>query len=283
MQAIRSFLPLALLPIALPFTACSPTPIAPSAPIIAAPPTAAGIQLSAGQKAAIGRKIWQNESGGTIKGLTHWNDGEEFPSLGIGHFIWYPKGFNGRWTETFPEFIRFAQGRGVKTIPAVASSPDCPWNSKASFHADFEKPRLKGLRNWLAANVALQTEFIMYKSRAALPKVLGAAPAADRSRIEDNYNKVGSTPNGVYALIDYVNFKGDGTNPTERYKGQGWGLLWVLQEMKNVPTGQAAAKEFGEAAIRRLNLRITNSPQARGESRWRAGWTNRCKGYAKPL
>jgi hypothetical protein len=278
MQAIRS-----LLLLALPLAGCSPAPSAPPAPpITAAAPSPPGVSLSASQKAAIGRKIWQNESGGTVKGLTHWNDGEEFPSIGIGHFIWYPKGFNGRWTETWPEFVRFAQGRGAK-LPAVASAPDCPWNSKAAFYADFEGARLAGLRKWLSSNVPLQTEFIMYKSRAALPKVLAGAPAAERPRIEANYNKVGSTPNGVYALIDYVNFKGDGTNPTERYKGQGWGLLWVLREMKNVPAGPAAATEFGEAAIRRLNLRITNSPSARGESRWRAGWTNRCKGYGKPL
>ena len=29
-------------------------------------------------------------------------------------------------------------------------------------------------------------------------------------------------------MIDYVNFKGDGLKPTERYKGEGWGLLQVL-------------------------------------------------------
>lgn len=277
MQAIR-----ALLLLSLPLAACAPTPPS-SPPIHAAAPAAAGINLSASQKATIGRKVWQNESGGTIKGLTHWNDGEEFPSLGIGHFIWYPKGFNGRWTETWPEFVRFAQSRGARDIPAVALSPYCPWNSKKAFYAAFDGPQLTGLRNWLATNVPLQTEFIMYKSRAALPKVLSAAPAAERPRIEANYNKVASTPNGIYALIDYVNFKGDGTNPTERYNNQGWGLLWVLREMRDVPTGQAAAREFGDAATRCLDRRIANSPPARGESRWKVGWTNRCKAYANPL
>ena len=30
-------------------------------------------------------------AGGTISGLTSWNVGENFASLGIGHFIWYRK------------------------------------------------------------------------------------------------------------------------------------------------------------------------------------------------
>ena len=202
--------------------------------------------------------------------------------MGIGHFIWYPKGFHGRWTESFPEFVRYARSKGAQP-PAVASLPDCPWNSRASFLANSNSPKLTGLRNWLAANITMQTEFIAFKSRAALPKVLQAAPANQRDRIQANYNRVATTPNGIYALVDYVNFKGDGTNPKERYGAQGWGLMWVLMEMKNVPSGQAAAREFGAAAKRRLDLRIRNSPPARGESRWRAGWHNRCDSYGRPL
>ena len=110
-----------------------------------------------------------------------------------------------------------------------------------------------------------------------------AAPTADRARIQANYDKVASTPNGIYALVDYVNFKGDGTNKSETYNGQGWGLMWVLREMKSVGSGQAAAREFAAAAKRRLDVRIANSPKSRGESRWRAGWHNRCNTYAQAL
>ena len=272
----------ALFPLAL--SACGPTSQADAEPPQAPTATrAAGVSLTAAQKARIGQKIWHNESGGTVKGLTHWNEGEEFPSLGIGHFIWYPKGFQGRWTETFPEFIRFAKSRGVQNVPAVAGLPDCPWNSKAAFYQDFDGTRLAGLRTWLSKTIPLQTEFIMYKSRAALPEALAAAPAGDRTRIQQNYNKVATTPQGIYALIDYVNFKGSGTNPTERYAGQGWGLMWVLREMQEVSAGSAAAVEFGNAAKRCLDRRISNSPPERGESRWRAGWHKRCEGYGKPL
>lgn len=264
---------------------CAPHPgsgTAAAPPAISMAPAGAG--LSAAQKNRIGRKIWQNESGGRIAGLTHWNDGEEFPSMGIGHFIWYPRGFNGRWTESFPLFIRYARQRGKKDIPAwVLSSPHCPWSNKAAFQRDFNGAKLTALRKWLANNVSLQTDYIIATSRQALAKMTAAAPASQRARVRANYHKVSATPNGTYALIDYVNFKGDGTNAGERYNGQGWGLMWVLMEMRDVPAGQPAAREFAAAAKRCLDRRVRNSPPARGEKRWTSGWHNRCDTYARSL
>ena len=268
-------------------TACSPAPSSspPTTPVRSEPSARpASTDLSPAAKQKIGYKIWQNESGGKINGLTHWNDGEEFPSMGIGHFIWYPQGFQGRWTESFPRFIRYAQQRGSRDIPAwITSSPHCPWPNKLSFQGDFNGSKLISLRNWLANNISLQTDYIIATSRQALPKIMAAAPASQQARIRANYYKVSTTSNGTYALIDYVNFKGDGTNPTEHYKGQGWGLMWVLMEMQNVPSGQAAATEFAAAAKRCLDRRVRNSPPARGEKRWTLGWHNRCNTYAKPL
>lgn len=248
----------------------------------ASPAAPASARLSAAQKAAIGKKIWLNECAGTVAGLTTWNTGEEFPSLGIGHFIWYPDGFKGRFTESWPQFIAYAKQNGA-TPPAVALERHSPWTSKAEFQKDFDGPRLTTLRKWLSGNVALQTDFIITRSLAALPKILAAAPASEKARIEANYRKVSTTPQGMYALIDYVNFKGDGTLVTERYNGQGWGLLQVLGAMKEVPSGAPAAVEFAAAAKRMLTRRIGNSPPTRGEKRWEQGWHNRCDTYARPL
>jgi hypothetical protein len=239
-------------------------------------------ELSASQKSAIGGKIWQNECAGSLSGLTSWNGGEEFPSLGIGHFIWYPAGFKGRFEESWPQFAAFAKKAGANP-PPVALERHSPWKSKAEFQRDFNGPRLTSLRKWLAANVALQTDFIIARSRAALPKILAAAPRSERARIEANYHKVATTPQGNYALIDYVNFNGEGTKVEERYNGRGWGLLQVLGEMKDAPAGTAAAREFAAAAKRVLSRRIANSPPARGEKRWEEGWHNRCATYARPL
>jgi hypothetical protein len=241
-----------------------------------------GLSLTSAQKAAIGKKIWQNECAGTVAGLTTWNTGEEFPSLGIGHFIWYPEGFNGRFNETWPQFVVFAKARGA-TPPAVGLQRHSPWRTKEQFTREFNSAEMKGLREWLSKNVEVQTDFIIARSRAALPKMLEAAPASERERIRVNYQKVSTTPQGTYALIDYVNFKGEGIVLTERYQGRGWGLLQVLGEMKDVPSGPPAAREFAEASKRALSRRITLSPQERGEKRWEAGWHNRCDTYGRPL
>lgn len=238
--------------------------------------------LSGAQKNLIGRKIWQNECAGTVAGLTTWNAGEEFPSLGIGHFIWYPAGFQGKYEESWPSFAAFAKSRGAE-MPAVGLMKDSPWRTKGEFEKNITGPQMTTLRKWLASHVDLQTDFIYMRSRAALPKILQAAPASERRRIEANYHKVSTTPQGVYALIDYVNFKGEGVSASERYKGYGWGLLQVLGGMREVSSGAAAAIEFSASAKRVLSRRIANSPVERGEKRWQEGWHNRCDTYAKAM
>ena len=62
----------------------------------------------------LGKRIWQNECAGSVQGLVSWNAGEAFPSLGIGHFIWYPAGVNEAFDESFPTFVRYARARGVQ-------------------------------------------------------------------------------------------------------------------------------------------------------------------------
>src|SRR5947199_5430065 len=88
------------------------------------------IKLSPVETRRIGNKIWQNECGGTVSGLTSWNAGENFASLGIGHFIWYPKGVRGPFEESFPKFVEFAVARGTKLPAGVSQKDPCPWNSR---------------------------------------------------------------------------------------------------------------------------------------------------------
>ena len=180
--------------------------------------------LSARQKAAIGRQVWQNECAGSVTGLTSWNGGEEFPSLGIGHFIWYPAGFNGRFTESWPAFVAYARRQGAEP-PAVALERHCPWPTKAEFQKDFNGPRLSGLRAWLADHVALQTDFIITRSREALPKILAAAPASERSRIEANYHKVAAAATEFAASAKRVLSRRIANSPPARGEKrwlQGW-------------------------------------------------------------
>ncbi|MFM7182104.1 MAG: hypothetical protein ACKO2G_11660 [Verrucomicrobiales bacterium] len=248
-----------------------------------APAMAAAPGLSAQQKEKIGRRIWQNECAGTIDGLTTWNDGENFPSMGIGHTIWYPAGINERFQETFPQLVRYMMDHGVRVPPWVVPPADCPWPNKKAFLADFQSPKMKELRAWLSSTISVQTDYLIGRQQAALPKMLAACSPADQARVRAQFAALSATPEGMFCLIDYVNFKGEGIRPEERYNGHGWGLLQVLQEMRGQPRGQAAVKEFSLSSDRVLARRIANSPPARGEERWRAGWHNRCMRYQQAL
>jgi hypothetical protein len=66
----------------------------------------AAVSLSQTQLQRVGQRIWQNECAGTVAGLTSWNAGEDFASLGIGHFIWYPAGKRGPFEESFPGLVQ---------------------------------------------------------------------------------------------------------------------------------------------------------------------------------
>ena len=230
----------------------------------------------------IGRKIWQNECAGTIAGLTSWNAGENFASLGIGHFIWYPKGVRGPFEESFPGYASFAAARGAK-LPEVISAnrnSGCPWSSRTQFLAASASPPMKELRSFLADSIDTQTDFLVRRLKQALPKMLADAPAGDRENVRRQFERAASTPQGCYALVDYVNFKGEGLLDTERYHGRGWGLFQVLQAMHGIENGRAAAKEFATSASRVLKERVQNSPPERKEARWLAGWLQRVNSYA---
>lgn len=223
---------------------------------------------------SLGRRIWQNECAGSVSGLVSWNAGEAFPSLGIGHFIWYPAGISAPFDESFPRFVAFARARGVQ-VPAFFNG-SAPWPNKRAFEAD-RSGKADAMRRWLASHVAVQTDFIIARSQAALPRLL--QHSSQPQTVQARYRALAATTQGMYCLVDYVNFKGEGIKPSERYQGQGWGLLQVLEEMRGVPQGSAATAEFSRAAEAVMRRRVANAPAARGEQRWLPGWVNRCRSY----
>lgn len=236
-----------------------------------------GVSLSSKEAAAVGRKVWQNECSGTVEGLTSWNTGENFASLGIGHFIWYPAGLNGPFKESFPALVDFLQAGGVRLPSWLTADLDCPWRSREEFRADFNGPRLTELRRLLADTVPQQTQFLIKRLDQSLGEMAKAA-ATSREKVERQFARVAATPQGVYSLIDYVNFKGEGVLATERYKGEGWGLLQVLEQMKG--DGEAVA-DFSRSASEVLSRRVRNAPPERKEERWLPGWRNRVAAYAQ--
>lgn len=240
---------------------------------------ASGATLSSEQIDRVGRRIWQNECGGTVAGLTSWNAGEGFASLGIGHFIWYPEGQSGPFEESFPPLAAFLAAKGHAVPGWMRGS--CPWPAKTAFDADKNGARQQELRAVLGRTVREQTEFIMQRMERALPKML--AQSRDPAGVSSHFNLLKQTPEGMFCLIDYVNFKGEGTSAKERYRGEGWGLLQVLEGMGQQKAVWHEPGVFAESAKRVLSRRVANSPPERGEKRWLSGWHNRCDGYKKPL
>ena len=226
----------------------------------------------------IGHKIWQNECNGTLSGLTSWNSGENFASLGIGHFIWYPEGERGPFEESFPKLLAFLKRRGTR-LPSFLEnvSQPCPWKNRAEFLRAQDTAQMKELRRFLADTIDGQSAFLVARLTDSLPRMLEEATAPDRERVRQNFEALLQRSKGCYALVDYVNFKGEGVLHSERYDGRGWGLLQVLQEMKT--NGQAPETEFAHAAATVLQRRVANSPPARNEQRWLAGWLKRVNSY----
>jgi hypothetical protein len=239
--------------------------------------SAQSIQLTDSQAQSVGRRLWQNESGGSIAGLTAWNAGEDFASLGIGHFIWYPVGKRGPFEESFPPLVAFLRSSGISIPGWLAAANGCPWATRSEFLGAMKSPKMEELRGLLARTIASQARFAANRLEQALPKMLAAVPAEKRALVQHYFGRIAAQPNGVYALVDYVNFKGEGTLVTERYKGEGWGLLQVLETMGEGP----ALQEFSRAADKVLTRRVQNSPPERGEQRWLAGWRSRVRSYAE--
>jgi hypothetical protein len=214
-----------------------------------------------------------------------WAPGEGHASLGIGHVIWYPAGRRGPYHESFLDLLAFLDRQGVALPawldPARDPAPPCPWPDRAAVLAAADDPRMIELRDLLAATVPEQTTYLIERLRLALPTIVAAAVAPDL--VEQRLGRLLRAPNGapspegLYALVDYVNFKGEGTAPGERYQGEGWGLLQVLLAMADGP-GEARAA-FAEAADAVLTRRVALAPAERDEARWLAGWRVRIASY----
>lgn len=239
--------------------------------------------ISRSELNAIGEKIFKNEAAGKKENLVYWNEGENFPSLGIGHFIWYKQGEPGIFEESFPQLVEFLKSKNVKLPKIMAENKYSPWKDRQELinlkTKKIPDTDIEELTNFLYENKDLQIMFIFKRLESSLEKML--AVSNDRENVRKQFYRVASSPNGLYPLIDYVNFKGEGTNPKERYNGQGWGLLQVLENMKGTETGKSALTEFSNSAKFVLQRRVNNSDPSKNEKKWLQGWLNRCNTYAE--
>ncbi len=230
----------------------------------------------------IGIKIWYNECNGKISGLTSWNDGEKFASLGIGHFNWYPNNHPDSTKDGFPQLIKYMERSGM-TVPNWLQGenvPACPWHNRDEFLAAQKSQKMLELRQFLVDTIPLQAQFMAYRLVSALPKLITTAPYEDKEFIFYQFSTLSSTPQGLYALIDYVNFKGEGTS--SKRKTTGWGLLQVVQGMRFAPYTFDSMQAFVWSANRVLTERVRRASPTSHEQKWLAGWRKRLSTYLGP-
>lgn len=234
------------------------------------------IVVSPAELQAIAQKIYQNECGGKYENLVTWNRGEAFPSLGIGHFIWFPKNVQAPFVETFPALIDYLQQKKASVPNWLKTLTDAPWPSRTVFMRYNNSHQIQQLRAFLADTMPLQMAFIVDRLNHALPRIVCTAEPTHRRKVWHNFYAVAQTPGGFYPLIDYINFKGEGIAEQERYHGQGWGLLQVLTEMSSHTDPKIA---FVKAATLVLERRVRNAPKEKREDRWLKGWKKRLATY----
>lgn len=248
--------------------------------IICARVQAIEVSLTSEQFKSVGNLLWQRECNKSVLGLTSWNKGETFPSLGIGHFIWYPSGQAALYKETFPSLISFLHEHKIK-IPlwlSQAIKTGCPWSGRESFLADLYSKRMIELRSLLQSTIDLQAQFVVKRFLISRDALMDAVAPEQRQHIAQQFDRMVQTVQGIFALIDYVHFKGEGIQITERYAGKGWGLLQVLEQMHGT-SKESAVSDFIKEAKKILQQRVMLSPPEKGEKRWLAGWINRVESY----
>lgn len=232
----------------------------------------------------VGIIIWFNESGGSVMGLTEWNDGEDFASLGIGHFVWHPYSNKSRasFDSGFPSLIRYIEKHGSVRVPTwLRGNLYCPWNSRREFMQARNTPRMTELRNFLQQTIPLQAECMVRHLEEVFPELLASTPPEDRSLIYNNFYTLARTPAGIYALVDFLNFKGAGVSDSRRNYEVGTGLLHVLKGMKSAPRGSTPLQAYVWSAKKALMRRVEQAPSHAHHERWLAGWFNRVNTYLK--
>lgn len=239
------------------------------------------LNISKYELTKIGEKIFYNEANSKKEKLVWWNYGEAFPSLGIGHFIWYPEGYNGPFDESLPKLREYYIQKGIKLPKILSNNKYSPWKNRNEMESKRDTAEFKELTDFFYNTKDTQIAYI-YSVRLTSALDIMLTKTKNKKHVEAQFKRVVMSNGGLYPLIDYINFKGEGVLESERYNGQGWGLLQVLEEMDGTEVGQSALDEFSRASAFVLSNRVKNSPPGRGESRWLPGWTTRCESYKKP-
>ncbi|MBX9743102.1 MAG: hypothetical protein K2W99_06160 [Chthoniobacterales bacterium] len=187
---------------------------------------------------------WEDNYDGThmdIKG---------YVSMGGG--IWYGEKTQLNYTEDWPTIAKALKDNGVK-LPEWALGA-CPWANQEELTAALSSgfpyyDEIQSLQDTLSTDPkALDILFRFGKWKRFLTAVdpnsdapdhyiFTDATPGDAQLLADRFNAVAAMrddaghPLGLYALMDYDNWKGEGTSVTEIRNTQHWGLQSVLRNM----------------------------------------------------
>jgi len=216
----------------------------------------------------IGLRLFANECASKKEYLVWWSPKEDFANFGIGHFIWFPAGVRLPFVEQFPELVQFyiTKREYVPELILRFKDSGCPWKIREQLDTDPQKPEII---EWVHSTMNVQAAFIIFKAMDSIIEILGFYPG-----VLPALEALSQTPQGRFAVIDYLNFKGTGLNPIEQLKGEGWGLLQVLQGMKTPDL-----ESFIVSASEVLTRRVNNYTHERNDLTFLNGWLKRVEGY----
>lgn len=216
------------------------------------------------------KKIKKNELSFSPYQLVYWNPHEPFPSLGIAHFIWFPKNQTFPYEEAFPKLLRYLKTQGCSLPSWINTDFSCPWSSRNEFENDLN--RQKELRTFLEKTSNLQSRFIVINSFETFEKIIASFDETKKPVIIARFKNLLKDSRGLFALIDYNHFKGSGLHTQEFREGIGFGLKQVLEAMAGDDI-----EDFVKTAQDVLKKRVELSNGK--EDKWLSGWLKRINRY----
>jgi len=242
---------------------------------------AQAFEISKADTLTIADRVFKNECSVEKDCLLEWSVGENFLSLGMEHFIWYPAHAPGIFKEGFRTYLQYAKDTGEK-LPVWLDKtpfPPCPWSSREEFLRSKESAQYKDLEDFIIRTKHCQAQYLIENTRNSIEDIIAAAPDDQRARISKYLSLLTSYPQGLYSIIDYMNFKGAGIGNSDEVKGERWGLLQVLEGMNDKPTAREALEEFVRSAKIVLTHRVYYAPAEKHEEQWLQGWLRRVESY----
>ena len=161
--------------------------------------------LTTEQKQWLGQQIFNNECAMQVNCLTAWNSGEDFPSLGIGHFIWYKQNQIEIFEESFPALIKYFEEQNIRIPEWIKDSNyESPWQNRDEFIEKYSDTELSELRSLLAETFSQQTSFIIKRFEAALNKMTAILTEDEAAPVEEEFFIAADSipPGGLYSLSD---------------------------------------------------------------------------------